>query len=83
MCPTFRGDKPRGVKFRDATSQLLHEDYCLLGGVDFCFFFGFSISYTFRLIGKIIIKLKLKRCFFFIFMSSYAEMNFLREKITK
>jgi hypothetical protein len=46
-------------------------------GSRFLDFFGFSISYSLQLMGKTILRLKYKRCFSFIFMSSYAEMGFI------
>jgi hypothetical protein len=52
---------------------------CQIGEVDFWIlnFFHFAID------GKNSSKTKVEKVFFFIFMSSYAEMSFLKLKITK
>jgi hypothetical protein len=41
-------------------------------------FFGFSISYSLQLMGENNSKTKVEKVFFFIFMSSYTEMSFLK-----
>jgi hypothetical protein len=46
-------------------------------GSRFLNFFGFAID------GKNNSKTKVEKVFFFIFMSSYAEMSLLKQKITK
>jgi hypothetical protein len=46
-------------------------------------FSGFSICYNWQLIGKKNSNSKVEKVLFFIFESSYAEMSFLNEKITK
>jgi hypothetical protein len=45
-----------------------------LGEVDF----GVSISYSLQLMGKNNSKTKIEKVFYFIFMSSYAEISFLK-----
>jgi hypothetical protein len=52
-------------------------------GIRFLDFFGFSISYSLQLMGENNSKTKVEKVFFFIFLSSYAEMSFLKQKITK
>jgi hypothetical protein len=54
----------------------------VLGEVVFDFF-GFSVSYSTAIDWKNSSKTKVEKMFFFIFMSSFAEMSFLRGKITK
>jgi hypothetical protein len=53
-----------------------------LGEVDFWIFWIFNFL-QFAIYGKNNSKTKVERAFFFIFMSSYAEMSFLKPKITK
>jgi hypothetical protein len=55
---------------------------CGLGEVDFWIFWIFNFLH-FAVDGKNNSKTKVEKVFFFIFMSSYAEMSFLKQKITK
>jgi hypothetical protein len=55
---------------------------CALGEVDFRIFWIFNFL-QFAIDGKNNSKTKVEKVFFFIFMSSYAEMSFLKLKITK
>jgi hypothetical protein len=55
----------------------------LIGEVDFWIFWIFNF-FQFAIDGKNNSKTKVEKVFFFIFMSSYAEMNFKnKKKITK
>jgi hypothetical protein len=71
----------KGQKVADTISLLGtgagHCGHWAVGDVEF---FGFSISYKWRLIGKTNSKTKVAKAFFFIFMSYYAEMSFFKEK---
>jgi hypothetical protein len=49
--------------------------HCTAGEVDFWIFLDFQFP-TFAIDGKNNSKTKVKKVFFFIFMSSYAEMSF-------
>jgi hypothetical protein len=53
-----------------------------LGEVDFFIFFIFNFLH-FAIDGKPNSKTKVEKVFFFIFMSSYAEMSVIKQKITK
>jgi hypothetical protein len=53
-----------------------------LGEVDFWIFWIFNFL-QFAIDGENNPKTKVAKVFFFIFMSSYAEMSFLKIKITK
>jgi hypothetical protein len=55
---------------------------CTLGEVDFWIFWMFNFL-QFAIDGKNNSKTKVEKVFFFNFMSSYAEMSFLKSKITK
>jgi hypothetical protein len=55
---------------------------CPVGEVDFGFFWIFNFL-QFAVDGKNNSKTKVQKVFFFIFMSSYAEMIFFKQKITK
>jgi hypothetical protein len=64
--------------FPDCSQECLCID-CTLGGSRF-------LSYNFlqfAIDGKNNSKTKVEKVLFFIFMSSYAEMSFLKQKITK
>jgi hypothetical protein len=53
-----------------------------VGEVDFWIFWIFNFL-QFAIDEKNNSKTKVEKVFFFIFMSSYAEMSFLKQKITK
>jgi hypothetical protein len=53
-----------------------------LGEVDFWIFLDFHFL-QFAIDGKNNSKTKVEKVFFFIFMSSYAEMSFSKQKISK
>jgi hypothetical protein len=53
-----------------------------IGAVDFWIFWIFNFL-QFATDGENNFKTKVEKVFFFIFMSSYAEMSFLKPKITK
>jgi hypothetical protein len=53
--------------------------YCVVGGVDFCIFWMFNVL-QFAIDGKKNSETKVEKVFFFIFMSSYAEMSFFKIK---
>jgi hypothetical protein len=57
-------------------------DASTVGEVDFWIFWIFCFL-QFAIDGKNNPKTKVEKVFFFIFMSSYAEMSFLKQKITK
>jgi hypothetical protein len=56
--------------------------HCTVGEVDFWIFLDFNFL-QFSIDGKNHSKTKVEIVFFFIFMSSYADMSFLKQKITK
>jgi hypothetical protein len=58
------------------------ESDCIVGEVDFWIFWIFNFL-QFEIDGENNSKTKVEKVFFFIFMSSYAEMSFLKPKITK
>jgi hypothetical protein len=52
-------------------------------GSRFCFVFLIFNFLQFAVDGKNNSKTRVQKVFFFIFMSSYAEMSFFKQKITK
>jgi hypothetical protein len=71
----------RGFFSLNGTPDIDFQDY-ILGEVDFWIFWIFNFL-QFAIDGKNNSKTKVEKVFFFIFMSSYAEMSFLKQKITK
>jgi hypothetical protein len=57
----------------------INSPYCTVGEVDF-WIFNFL---QFAVDGENNSKTKVEKVFFFIFMPSFAEMSFLKQKITK
>jgi hypothetical protein len=57
----------------------INPPYCTVGKVDFWIFWIFNFLQL-AIYGKNNSKTKVEKVFFFIFMSSYAEMSFLNQK---
>jgi hypothetical protein len=70
------------VVYKSSIIFSIQNDTSALGEVDFWIFWIFNFL-QFAIDGKTNYKTKVEKVFFFIFMSSYEEMSFLKPKIIK